>query len=97
MSATAPRVQPHVIRGVERYRGRMVAYSLGNFVGYHTLAGGGVLSESAAATYSVADPKPNGEGEIDSRGYGTGDRGVLLGPLTVGMPLEVQTTGSMNN
>jgi poly-gamma-glutamate capsule biosynthesis protein CapA/YwtB (metallophosphatase superfamily) len=38
---------PHVIRGVERYRGRMVPYSLGNFVGYHTLAGGGVLSDSA--------------------------------------------------
>jgi hypothetical protein len=38
---------PHVIRGVEDYRGRMVAYSLGNFVGYHTLGGGGVLSESA--------------------------------------------------
>jgi Bacterial capsule synthesis protein PGA_cap len=38
---------PHVIRGVEDYRGRMIAYSLGNFVGYHTLAGGGVLSESA--------------------------------------------------
>jgi poly-gamma-glutamate capsule biosynthesis protein CapA/YwtB (metallophosphatase superfamily) len=38
---------PHVIRGIERYRGRMIAYSLGNFVGYHTLAGGGVLSESA--------------------------------------------------
>jgi poly-gamma-glutamate capsule biosynthesis protein CapA/YwtB (metallophosphatase superfamily) len=38
---------PHVIRGVERYRGRMIAYSLGNFVGYHTLGTGGVLSESA--------------------------------------------------
>ncbi len=38
---------PHVIRGVQRYRGRMIAYSLGNFVGYHTLAGGGVLNESA--------------------------------------------------
>ncbi|HEV3053038.1 MAG TPA: CapA family protein, partial [Solirubrobacteraceae bacterium] len=38
---------PHVIRGVEDYRGRMIAYSLGNFVGYHTLAGGGVLSLSA--------------------------------------------------
>jgi poly-gamma-glutamate capsule biosynthesis protein CapA/YwtB (metallophosphatase superfamily) len=38
---------PHVIRGVERYRGRLIAYSLGNFVGYHTLAGGGVLSDSA--------------------------------------------------
>jgi poly-gamma-glutamate capsule biosynthesis protein CapA/YwtB (metallophosphatase superfamily) len=38
---------PHVIRGMERYRGRLVAYSLGNFVGYHTLAGGGVLDDSA--------------------------------------------------
>ena len=38
---------PHVIRGVERYRGRMIAYSLGNFVGYHTLGGAGVLSDSA--------------------------------------------------
>ena len=38
---------PHVIRGIQRYRGRMIAYSLGNFVGYHTLGGGGVLSESA--------------------------------------------------
>jgi poly-gamma-glutamate capsule biosynthesis protein CapA/YwtB (metallophosphatase superfamily) len=38
---------PHVIRGVEDYRGRMIAYSLGNFVGYHTLGAGGVLSESA--------------------------------------------------
>jgi poly-gamma-glutamate capsule biosynthesis protein CapA/YwtB (metallophosphatase superfamily) len=38
---------PHVIRGVERYRGRLIAYSLGNFVGYHTLAGGGVVSLSA--------------------------------------------------
>jgi Bacterial capsule synthesis protein PGA_cap len=37
---------PHVIRGIERYRGRLIAYSLGNFVGYHTLAGGGVLSDS---------------------------------------------------
>jgi hypothetical protein len=38
---------PHVIRGVERYLGRMIAYSLGNFAGYHTLGGGGVLSLSA--------------------------------------------------
>jgi Bacterial capsule synthesis protein PGA_cap len=38
---------PHVVRGIERYRGRLIAYSLGNFVGYHTLGLGGVLSESA--------------------------------------------------
>jgi Bacterial capsule synthesis protein PGA_cap len=44
---------PHVIRGVERYRGRLIAYSLGNFVGYHTLAGGGVLSDSAILRVSL--------------------------------------------
>jgi poly-gamma-glutamate capsule biosynthesis protein CapA/YwtB (metallophosphatase superfamily) len=38
---------PHVVRGLERYRGRLIASSVGNFVGYHTLAGGGVLSDSA--------------------------------------------------
>ena len=28
---------PHVLRGMEWYRGRLIAYSLGNFVGYRTL------------------------------------------------------------
>jgi Bacterial capsule synthesis protein PGA_cap len=37
---------PHVIRGVEAYRGHLIAYSLGNFLGYHTLGSGGTLSES---------------------------------------------------
>jgi Bacterial capsule synthesis protein PGA_cap len=37
---------PHVIRGVEDYRGHMIAYSLGNFLGFHTLGGGGILSDS---------------------------------------------------
>lgn len=45
---------PHVIRGVERYRHRLIAYSLGNFVGYHTLAGGGVLSDSAILRVRLA-------------------------------------------
>jgi Bacterial capsule synthesis protein PGA_cap len=38
---------PHVIRGVEDYENHMVAYSLGNFVGYRTLAGTGIESQSA--------------------------------------------------
>jgi poly-gamma-glutamate capsule biosynthesis protein CapA/YwtB (metallophosphatase superfamily) len=46
---------PHVIRGVERYRGRLIAYSLGNFVGYHTLGGGGMLSESAILRVAVGE------------------------------------------
>jgi hypothetical protein len=37
---------PHVVRGMERYRGRLIAYSLGNFLGYRTFSRGGVLSLS---------------------------------------------------
>jgi hypothetical protein len=45
---------PHVIRGIERYRGRLIAYSLGNFVGYHTLAGGVVLDDSGILRATLA-------------------------------------------
>jgi hypothetical protein len=37
---------PHVVRGTERYKGRLIAYSLGNFLGYHTFSTGGTLSLS---------------------------------------------------
>jgi poly-gamma-glutamate capsule biosynthesis protein CapA/YwtB (metallophosphatase superfamily) len=46
---------PHVIRGIERYRGRVIAYSLGNFIGYHTLGTGGVLSQSAILRVTLAE------------------------------------------
>ena len=38
---------PHVLRGIEWYRGRLIAYSLGNFAAHHTLAVSGVLGVSA--------------------------------------------------
>lgn len=38
---------PHVIRGIQRYHDRMIAYSLGNFACWDDLALGGTLSESA--------------------------------------------------
>jgi poly-gamma-glutamate capsule biosynthesis protein CapA/YwtB (metallophosphatase superfamily) len=37
---------PHVLRGMEWYHGRLVAYSLGNFLGDGTLSIGGVLGSS---------------------------------------------------
>jgi poly-gamma-glutamate capsule biosynthesis protein CapA/YwtB (metallophosphatase superfamily) len=37
---------PHVLRGMEWYRGRLIAYSLGNFVGYRTLNTSGVTGVS---------------------------------------------------
>ncbi len=38
---------PHVLRGLEWYHGRLIAYSLGNFAGYHTLSTEGDLGVSA--------------------------------------------------
>lgn len=35
---------PHVLRGMELYRGRLIAYSLGNLAGYKNFATGGTLS-----------------------------------------------------
>ena len=37
---------PHVLRGMEVYHGRLIAYSLGNFAGYHNFGLDGVLAES---------------------------------------------------
>jgi hypothetical protein len=37
---------PHVLRGMEFYRGHLVAYSLGNFASYHNFGVGGDLSLS---------------------------------------------------
>jgi hypothetical protein len=37
---------PHVLRGIEQYHGRLIAYSLGNFAGYKNFALGGSLSLS---------------------------------------------------
>jgi hypothetical protein len=38
---------PHVLRGIEWYRGRVIAYSLGNFLGNGTLNVAGVSGQSA--------------------------------------------------
>jgi poly-gamma-glutamate capsule biosynthesis protein CapA/YwtB (metallophosphatase superfamily) len=38
---------PHVLRGAELYRGRLIAYSLGNFCGFHNFDTAGVLGASA--------------------------------------------------
>lgn len=42
---------PHVVRGVQWYHQRLVAYSLGNLAGWHTFGLGGTLS--ASAVFSV--------------------------------------------
>ena len=44
---------PHVLRGLERYRGRLIAYSLGNLAGYRNFSTAGVSGVSALLTVSV--------------------------------------------
>jgi hypothetical protein len=44
---------PHVIRGIERYRDRLIAYSLGNFAGWHNFSLGGNLSLSGLLTVRI--------------------------------------------
>ncbi|MDX6647681.1 MAG: hypothetical protein QOK40_3408, partial [Miltoncostaeaceae bacterium] len=45
---------PHVMRGMEVYRGRLVAYSLGNFAGYKVFGLGGTLSTSGVLQVTLA-------------------------------------------
>jgi hypothetical protein len=44
---------PHVIRGIERYRKHLIAYSLGNFAGWHNFALAGNLSLSGLLTVRI--------------------------------------------
>ncbi len=44
---------PHVLRGIEWYRGRMIAYSLGNFLGNGTLNVAGITGQSAILRASL--------------------------------------------
>ena len=44
---------PHVLRGMEWYRGRLIAYSLGNFAGYHTFNVSGLLGVSGILSVTL--------------------------------------------
>jgi Bacterial capsule synthesis protein PGA_cap len=44
---------PHVIRGVQWYHGKLIAYSLGNLAGWHTFGMGGTLSDSGIVTVTL--------------------------------------------
>jgi hypothetical protein len=44
---------PHVLRGMELYRGRLIAYSLGNLAGFHNFALGGRTRLSAVLRVRV--------------------------------------------
>ena len=62
---------PHVLRGMEWYHGRLIAYSLGNFAGYRVFSLGGPLSVSGILRVTL-------------RGDGSYDSGVLVPTRMVG-------------
>lgn len=66
---------PHVIRGIERYRDRLVAYSLGNFAGPNTLGRGGTTALSAILRLRLTD-----DGDV------LGGRWVPLVEVAPGIP-----------
>jgi Bacterial capsule synthesis protein PGA_cap len=62
---------PHVLRGMEWYKRKLIAYSLGNFGGYGVFSLGGPLSVSAIL-------------RVDIRGDGTFESGVVVPTILVG-------------
>ena len=67
---------PHVVRGLEWYRGRLIAYSLGNLSGHHTLSTAGSLG--IAALLDVT---------LDAKGRWQRGRLVPLRLVDAGRPL----------
>lgn len=57
---------PHVLRGMQWYRGRLIAYSLGNFAGYRTLSNTGPLGVSGILTIHLAPDGGWRSGELVS-------------------------------
>jgi poly-gamma-glutamate capsule biosynthesis protein CapA/YwtB (metallophosphatase superfamily) len=57
---------PHVLRGMEWYRGRLIAYSLGNFVGYQTLNTSGVTGVSGILHVTLRRDGSLKAGQLDA-------------------------------
>jgi poly-gamma-glutamate capsule biosynthesis protein CapA/YwtB (metallophosphatase superfamily) len=57
---------PHVLRGMEIFRGRLIAYSLGNFSGFHNFETAGVLGASAVLHVTVEEDGAFRSGRIAS-------------------------------
>ncbi len=57
---------PHVLRGMEVYRDRLIAYSLGNFAGYENFSLEGALGQSVVLRTSLAADGSFRSGRLDS-------------------------------
>ncbi len=56
---------PHVLRGMQFYKGHLIAYSLGNFANYGDFASGGVLSMSVILHVKLSATGAFESGRID--------------------------------
>jgi Bacterial capsule synthesis protein PGA_cap len=74
---------PHVLRGMQLYRGRLIAYSLGNLTGWRNFSTAGRLSYSAVLTV-----------ELSPRGRLTGGRVTSLRLNAIGVPRLDKTNGA---
>jgi hypothetical protein len=57
---------PHVVRGMERYKGRLIAYSLGNFATYYGISVAGIKGVAPILTTTLDGYGAFVEGEIVS-------------------------------
>lgn len=57
---------PHVVRGMERYKGRLIAYSLGNFATYYGISVAGIKGIAPILTATLDGNGAFVEGEIVS-------------------------------
>ncbi len=57
---------PHVLRGLERYHKRLIAYSLGNLAGYKNFATGGVLARSGIVRVTLSSKGELIAGRLES-------------------------------
>lgn len=77
---------PHVPRAMELYKGKLIAYSLGNFVGYRTLSTRGALGESLILEVKLSPQGDFISGKItpvqlDKRGIPFPDKGANSIPI----------------
>ena len=57
---------PHVVRGMERYKGRLIAYSLGNFATYYGISVAGIKGIAPILTVNLDGYGTFLDGQIDS-------------------------------
>jgi poly-gamma-glutamate capsule biosynthesis protein CapA/YwtB (metallophosphatase superfamily) len=86
---------PHVLRGMEFYRGRLIAYSLGNFANYHNFNTSGVLALSAMLRVTLGPGGGFRGGHLTSVRLVDAGRPVLQrGSLTMVRSLSQQDFGT---